>query len=84
MNAENILVQIKSFDWKKHHLRIKEFTQKKPIIVGLSVVGVLLVINLFGLVGEKENRVIERGAAVSFQNGRILNDRESTFYYGKE
>lgn len=84
MNAENILVQIKSFDWKKHHLRIKELTQKKPIIVGLSVVGVLLVINLFGLVSEKENRVIERGAAVSFQNGRILNDRESTFYYGKE
>ena len=84
MNAENILVQIKSFDWKKHHLRIKELTQKKPIIVGLSVVGVLLVINLFGLIGEKENRVIERGAAVSFQNGRILNDRESTFYYGKE
>ena len=84
MNAENILVQIKSFDWKKHHLRIKELTQKKPIIVGLSVVGVLLIINLFGLVGEKENRVIERGAAVSFQNGRILNDRESTFYYGKE
>jgi len=84
MNAENILVQIKSFDWKKHQLRIKELTQKKPIIVGLFVIGVLLVINLFGLMGEKENRVIERGTAVSFQNGRILNDRESTFYYGKE
>lgn len=84
MNAENILVQIKSFDWKKHHLRIKELTHKKPIVVGLSVIGVLLVVNLFGLMSEKENRVIERGAAVSFQNGRILNDRESTFYYGKE
>lgn len=84
MNAENILVQIKSFDWKKHHLRIKELTHKKPIVVGLSVIGVLLVINFFGLMGEKENRFVERGAAVSFQNGRILNDRESTFYYGKE
>jgi hypothetical protein len=84
MSAENILVQIRSFDWKKHQLRMKELTQKKPIIVGLSVIGVLLVVNLFGLMGDKENRVIERGAAVSFQNGRILNDRESTFYYGKE
>ena len=84
MNAETILVQIKSFDWQKHQLRIKDLVQKKPIVVGLSVTGVLLVINLVGLMSEKDSRVIERGAAVSFQNGRILNDRESTFYYGKE
>lgn len=84
MNAENILVQIKSFDWKKHYLRIKELAHKKPIVVGLSVIGLLLVVNLLGLMGERENRIIEHGATVSFQNGRILNDRESTFYYGKE
>ncbi|MGE0633637.1 MAG: TraB/VirB10 family protein, partial [Pseudobdellovibrionaceae bacterium] len=63
---------------------LKELIQKKPVFVGLSVVGLLLIVNLIGMGSEKENRLMERGTTVSFQNGRILNDRESTFYYGKE
>lgn len=84
MNAENILFKFNSFDWKKRFLRLKDLAHRKPIVAGLVVIGILLIVNLFGILGNKENRVIERGAAVSFQNGRILNDRESTFYYGKE
>jgi len=84
MQMSDVLTQIKTFDWKKHEARLKEFVQKKPIIVGLSVVGLLLLINLIGLGGQEENRVVERSATIDFQKGRILNDRESTFYYGKE
>lgn len=82
MNA--IVTQIKSFDWKKHEARIKEIVQKKPLFVGLAVVGILLVVNMIGLGGKNENRIVERGTSIDFQKGRILNDRESTFYYGKE
>lgn len=84
MQMSEIVTQIKSFDWKKHEARIKEIVQKKPIFVGFAVVGVLLIVNVIGLGGKSENRIVERGASVDFQKGRILNDRESTFYYGKE
>ncbi|MBX3041379.1 MAG: TraB/VirB10 family protein [Bdellovibrionaceae bacterium] len=84
MQMNEIVTQIKSFDWKKHEARIKEIVQKKPIFVGLAVVGVLLIVNLIGLGEKNESRIVERGTALDFQKGRILNDRESTFYYGKE
>lgn len=84
MNANNIFSEIRSFNWKKHNLRIKELIQQKPIVVGLGTVVILLIVNLIGMGGEKDSRIMERGSALSFQNGRILNDRESTFYYGKE
>ncbi len=84
MKVENLFMQVRSFDWKKHQIRLQERIHKKPIVVGLLVIGVLLVVNLIGMGSDKENRIMERGTSVSFQNGRILNDRESTFYYGKE
>lgn len=84
MQMNGIITQIKSFDWKKHEARIKEIVQKKPIFMGLAVVGVLLIVNLIGLGGKNESRIVERGTVLDFQKGRILNDRESTFYYGKE
>lgn len=84
MQINEAIMRVKEIDWKKHEKRIKYLVQRNPIIVGLSVVALLLVVNLIGIGSNKENRVVEREAAVSFQNGRILNDRESTFYYGKE
>lgn len=84
MQMDNVIAQIKTFDWKKHQARIKEFAQQKPILVGLAVVGVLFVVNLIGIGEQNESRIVERGASIDFQKGRILNDRESTFYYGKE
>ncbi|MBX3032908.1 MAG: TraB/VirB10 family protein [Bdellovibrionaceae bacterium] len=84
MQTSDVITQIRSFDWKKHEARLKEFTQQKPILVGLAVVGLLLIVNMIGLGGNSETRVMERGTNIDFQKGRILNDRESTFYYGKE
>lgn len=84
MQMNEVITQIKTFDWRKHEARIKEIVQKKPIFVGLAVVGILFVLNMIGLSGKNENRIVERGASIDFQKGRILNDRESTFYYGKE
>ena len=84
MRMNDVIVRMKSFDWKKHETRLKELIQRKPIFVGLIVLGFLLVVNLMGLGREKESRFIERGTTIDFQKGRILNDRESTFYYGKE
>jgi hypothetical protein len=75
---------LKNIDWKKHESRIKGIVQKKPLIVGGVVLGFLFLINLIGLVTKRENRIIEHPQEISFQHGRILNDRESTFYYGKE
>lgn len=84
MQMSNVISQIRSFDWRKHETRIKEFAKQKPIVVGLAIVGVLFFVNLIGLNGNNESRIVERGANIDFQKGRILNDRESTFYYGKE
>lgn len=84
MQMDNVIAQMKTFDWKKHQTRIKELAQKKPILVGLAVVGVLFVVNLIGIGEQNESRIVERGANIDFQKGRILNDRESTFYYGRE
>lgn len=84
MQMDNVISQIKTFDWKKHQERIKDLTQKKPIVVGLVVIATLFVINLIGIGEQNESRIVERGATIDFQKGRILNDRESTFYYGKE
>lgn len=84
MQVNEAIMRIKEIDWRKHEKRIKDLVQKNPVLVGLSVVTLLLVVNLIGIGSDKENQIVERGAAVSFQNGRILNDRESTFYYGKE
>jgi hypothetical protein len=84
MQMNEVLTQIKTFGWKKHEARLKELVQQKPILAGLAVIGVLLLVNLVGLRGGGESRIVERGTALSFQDGRILNDRESTFYYGKE
>ncbi len=84
MNVSHFTKQIKSIDWKKHEVRFKDLVQKKPLYVALSVLFILLVVNMIGIGGAKPSRIIERPKEVSFQNGRILNDRESTFYYGKE
>lgn len=84
MQVSNVIEQFKAFDWKKHETRLKEFAQAKPILVGLMVVGVLFAINLIGIGEKHESRIVERAAPIDFQDGRILNDRESTFYYGKE
>lgn len=84
---EQVLTKFRSFreiDWKKHEARLKELVQKKPLLVGGISLGFLLLLNLFSSNGSKPSRIIERPAEVSFQNGRILNDRENTFYYGKE
>ncbi|MGE0526407.1 MAG: TraB/VirB10 family protein [Bdellovibrionales bacterium] len=84
MQANNLIAQIQTFNWKKHIARIREIVQKKPIFVGLASVGVLLIVNLVGLGEQNGSRIVEHGASIDFQKGRILNDRESTFYYGKE
>lgn len=84
MQMNDAILRVKEIDWKKHEKRIKDLVQKNPILVGLSVVALLLLVNLIGIGSNSDNHVVERGAPVSFQNGRILNDRESTFYYGKE
>ena len=84
MQMNDVIVRVKEIDWKKHEKRIKDLVQKNPILIGLSVVALLLLVNLIGLGSSNDSHVVERGASVSFQNGRILNDRESTFYYGKE
>jgi conjugal transfer pilus assembly protein TraB len=84
MQMNEVIVRVKEIDWKKHEKRIKDLVQKNPILIGLSVVALLLLVNLIGLGSSNDSHVVERGASVSFQNGRILNDRESTFYYGKE
>lgn len=84
MQMNEAIMQIKSFDWKKHEARVKEIMHKKPLLMGLAVLGILLVVNVIGLGGANESRIVERGTSIDFQKGRILNDRESTFYYGKE
>jgi hypothetical protein len=84
MQMNEAILRVKEFDWKKHQARIKELIQNKPILVGVGVLAVLLLVNLLSFRGSSENRVVERAASLSFQDGRILNDRESTYYYGKE
>ena len=84
MEMSEVLLKVKSFDWKKHQTRLRELVQKKPLLVGASVLFVLLIVNLIGMGSGQKGRIFERPSEVSFQNGRILNDRESTFYYGKE
>ncbi|MBX9767207.1 MAG: TraB/VirB10 family protein [Bdellovibrionales bacterium] len=84
MGLNQVLNRIKEVNWKKHETRIRDLVQRKPLVIGAGVLGLLLVINLIGIGSSKESRIIERPSEVSFQNGRILNDRESTFYYGKE
>lgn len=71
-------------DFKKHLDRLKGLIQKKPLLAGGAVLLFLLLVNLIGIHGGNEGRLMERPAEVSFQQGRILNDRESSFYYGKE
>lgn len=84
MNTSLLLERVKSFDWKKHEARVRELAQKKPILVGIAAVAVLLLINLLSMDRSEKIRLVEKGASIDFQKGRILNDRESTFYYGKE
>lgn len=83
MGFAEMVENVKAVDWKKHESRVKELVQKKPALVGGIVLGVLLLINVIGI-GGSDQRIVERASEVSFQNGRILNDRESTFYYGRE
>lgn len=84
MQMNNVIAQIKSFDWKKHEARIKAFAKQRPVPVGIVVVVLIALLNVLGLSSKNESRIVERGANIDFQKGRILNDRESTFYYGKE
>lgn len=83
MGFAEMIENVKAVDWKKHESRLKELVQKKPALIGGIVLGVLLLINVIGI-GGSDQRIVERASEVSFQNGRILNDRESTFYYGRE
>ncbi len=84
MNVSDALDRVKAFEWRRHRERVKELGQKRPLAVGMIALGVLVALNLIGIGNSKESRIIEHPTDVSFQNGRILNDRESTFYYGKE
>lgn len=84
MEMAKMVESMKGFNWKRHEERIKEIAKTKPLIVGGGVLALLLLVNIIGLGGQNESRMIERPAEINFQNGRILNDRESTFYYGKE
>lgn len=83
MGFAEMVENAKAVDWKKHESRLKKLVQKKPAMVGGIVLSVLLLINVIGT-GGSDQRIVERASEVSFQNGRILNDRESTFYYGRE
>lgn len=84
MNSSQVMDRLRGFEWRKHEARLKKLVQKKPFVAGAAVLGLLVLINLIGIGSVNESRIIERPSEVSFQNGRILNDRESTFYYGKE
>lgn len=84
MEIAKMVESMKGFNWKRHEERIKEIAKTKPLMVGGGVLALLLLVNIIGLGGQNESRMIERPAEINFQNGRILNDRESTFYYGKE
>jgi len=84
MEMTKVFDSIKEINWKRHEERLKELIKTKPLIVGGGVLGFLLLVNLIGIGGQKESRIIERPTEINFQNGRILNDRESSFYYGKE
>ena len=84
MEMAKVLFSIKGFDWKRHEERLREIVRTKPVLVGGSVLAVLLLVNVIGIGNKTQSRFIERSAQINFQNGRILNDRESSFYYGKE
>lgn len=84
MEMTKLLDSIRGFDWKRHEDRIKEIVKTKPLLIGGGVLAFLLLVNLIGIGSRNESRIIERPTEINFQNGRILNDRESSFYYGKE
>lgn len=84
MEMAKVVSSFKSIDWKRREERLKDIFKTKPLLVGGAVLGILLLVNIVGIGSQQESRFVERPADVNFQNGRILNDRESTFYYGKE
>jgi len=84
MTAIHILKKINEFPWKKHRERIQSIIQKRPLLLGIGAIAVLMLLNLADISHKEDRHIIERRVATDFQQGRILNDRESTFYYGKE
>ena len=84
MSITETVPQLKMEDLKKYFNRLREMLKARPVAGGLVFLGILMSFNLLSLNRGKEGRIIESTKVVSFQNGRILNDREGTFYRGKE
>jgi len=84
MQLAEAITRIKGFEWNKHRERLRAIFQSRPTLLGFGVLGILFLVNLVGLGDKPASHIIERGTAIDFQKGRILNDRESTFYHGKE
>lgn len=68
----------------KHRERLVSLYHERPFKAAILVVVVLILANYFFIQSDSENRILERQADSNFQNGRILNDSEKTFYNGKE
>ncbi|GHT97393.1 hypothetical protein FACS1894126_1350 [Alphaproteobacteria bacterium] len=69
---------------EKHLSRLRGQVAAKPVMAGFGLLLFLFLLNLIALFRGGETRVLEHPSEVNFQDGRILNDRESTFYYGRE
>jgi len=70
--------------FNKHRERLVKLYHEKPFKVAIAVAVVLILANYFFVRSDSEGRILERQADTNFQNGRILNDSEKTFYNGKE
>lgn len=84
MNMSNSIESIRSFDFTKHIDRIKSLADKRMIIVSVIAFAIMVVMSLVFFMGPTNERVFEHINDDSFQDGRILDDRESTYFYGKE
>jgi conjugal transfer pilus assembly protein TraB len=75
---------ISKLNLQKHYDRIKQIMNNSPIKFGIGAILILVIINAFSVSKNENHRIIENSKEINFQNGRILNDRETTFYHGQE
>jgi hypothetical protein len=69
---------------QKHYARFKNIISESPIKFGIGAILFLVLINFASVTKNENHRIIERPTEINFQNGRILNDRETTFYHAQE
>ena len=84
MKIKDYLEHFRRINWRKVISRAKAYGSQKPVNAGALALLVLILLKIIFNSSDSRSKGFSQPTEVNFKSGRILNERESTFYHGRE